>query len=252
MHKHMKTDLVPVLQQFERLTGIVEKSTFGNGIERALYELNPSLPCLSPILRTQYVTTPRAHAAGAGTRGDGIVARPHEPMDRHIAAFLIVRDRRSEMLLEAINSPESAPRHGLSMLKLYSEMQNRHGPERLPHLAQWLAPLLEPATRRYFGKALRERRSKAGQGRDRAAISRRWRGSIDNPQRLQRDEQEFVAARLLYLNILKEVNMLEGRMASRDNVVQNIGKPLAATISSMLALLAVLFAVGRAVWMSNL
>jgi hypothetical protein len=32
-------------------------------------------------------------------------------------------------------------------------------------------------------------------------------------------------------------------------VVKNIGKPLAATISSMLALIAVIFAVARVIWM---
>src|SRR5262249_48389453 len=119
MHKHTKAELLPVLQQFERLTSVIEKTGFGSGIERALYELSPSLPCLSPILRSQYVTTPRAmmpaleRVAASGNRA-------REPMDRHIAAFLVVRDRRSEMLLEACNSPETSPRHGLSMLSLFS------------------------------------------------------------------------------------------------------------------------------------
>jgi eukaryotic-like serine/threonine-protein kinase len=171
-------------------------------------------------------------------------------MDRHIAAFLVVRDRRSEMLFEAINSPETSPRHGLSMLTLYSEMQSRHGPESLPHFAQWLLPLLEPAMRRYFGKSTRNNIQKqvkevASRG-DLTALAR----IVDNRQRIDRDEQDFIAARLLYFNILKEINTLEGRMASRDTVIQKIGKPMAATISGTLAMFAILFAVGRAIWTS--
>ena len=247
MHKHAKAELLPLLQQFERLTAIIEKTSYGSGIERAVYELNPTLPCLSPILRSQFVTTPRAMLP-ALERVASSSNRAREPMDRHIAAFLVVRDRRSEMLLEAINSPETSPRHGLSMLSLYSDMQNRHGPENLPHFAQWLLPLLEPCIRRYFGKSSRESIQKqikevAAHG-DLRALAR----LVDNPERLQRDEQEFVAARLLYLNILKEINILEGRIANRNKVVQTIGKPLAATISSLLALLAVMFAVARVIW----
>jgi hypothetical protein len=249
MHKQTKAELVPLAQQFERLATTVEKSSYGSGIERALYELNLTLPCLSPILRAQCVTTPRAMLP-ALERVAASSARPSEPMDRHIAAFLVVRDRRSEALLGSMNSPEASPRRGIAMLSLYGEMQNRHGPESLPHFAQWLLPLLEPAIRRYFGKISRENIQRqvkeAAKRGDLGALAR----LVDNPQRLQHDEQEFVAARLLYLNILKEINMLEGRMASRDAVVQNIGKPLAATISGMIALFAVLFAVGRAIWTS--
>lgn len=249
MQKQMKSEMVPLTQQFDRLTTVMEKATYGNGIERAVYELNPTLPCLSPILRGQYVMTPRMllpsleHMAGSS-------ARSPEPMDRHIAAFLIVRDRKSELLMESMSAPEGSLRRGLAMLTLYAEMQNRHGPESLPGLAKWLAPALEPVTRRFFGKSLREH----VQSQIREAIETGDLGSlgrtVDNPGRVQRDEQEFVAARLLYLNILKEINALEGRLASRDTIVKDLGRPLAATLSSAIALLAIVFTLCRAVWAS--
>jgi len=249
MQKGMKTELVPLAQQFERLAITVEKATYGNGIERAVYELNPSIPCLSPMLRAHYVTSPRA-LLPALERVASSSGRPRDPMDRHIAAFLIVRDRRSEILLESMGAPENSPRRGLALLSLYAEMQNRHGPESLPNLAQWLLPLLEPSLRRYFGKSLRDGLHK----QMKEAAERGHLGMMaqlaDNPRRLERDEQEFVAARLLYLSILKEINMLEGKMAGRNTVVRDVGRPLAATISGLVALLAVLFTVGRAVWMS--
>src|SRR5262249_55719702 len=162
-----------------------------------------------------------------------------------IAAFLIVRDRRSEILLETMSAPENSPRRALAMLTIFSEMQIRHGPENLPKLAQWLSPLLEPAAKRYFGKQLRTSVHKqivdAAERGDLTGLAR----IADNPQRVQRDEEEFVAARLLYLNILKEINALEGRMASRDKIVEDTGRPLAATISSLIALLAGMFAIAR-------
>jgi hypothetical protein len=249
MQKEMKTELVPLAQQFERLAGMVEKTSYGNGVERATYELNPAIPCLSPMLRALYVTSVRG-LLPALERVATSSARARDPMDRHIAAFLVVRDRKSELLFDAMSSPDNAPRRALAMLTLYADMQNRHGPESLPGLAQWLLPLIEPSLKRYFGKSLREGLQK--QIRDTAE-----RGNlgalqqiVDNPQRLQRDEQEFIAARLLYLSILKEINALEGKMANRDSVVDSVGAPLAASISGFIALAAVMFAIGRAVWTS--
>jgi hypothetical protein len=249
MQKQMKSEMVPLTQQFDRLTTIVEKSTYGNGIERSVYELNPTLPCMSPILRGQCVMTPRM-LLPALERVAGSSSRSPEPMDRHIGAFLIVRDRKSEVLMESMGAPEGTLRRGLAMLSLYGDMQNRHGPESLPGLAKWLLPALEPATKRFFGKNLREH----VQGQIKEAIDKGDLGAlsriIDNPGRVQRDEQEFVAARLLYLNILKEINALEGRLASRDTIVRDLGRPLAATLSSAIALLAMMFSICRVAWAS--
>ena len=91
MQKELKTDLVPLGQLFERMRGIIERTSLGNGPERVVYELNPGLPCLSPMLRAQYVVTPKT-LLPALERIAVQPNRPHEPMDRHIAAFLIVRE----------------------------------------------------------------------------------------------------------------------------------------------------------------
>ncbi len=169
-------------------------------------------------------------------------------MDRHIAAFLIVRDRRSEALFDAMAQPDTSPRKGTALLTLFSEMQYRHGPDSVPNLAQWLLPFLEVSVRRYLSKVLREKLQK--QIRETA-----WRGDlggllrlIDDTKRVERDQQEFMAARILYLNILKEIGGIEHDLAHRDSVVQNEGKPIAANFSSMLAIAMVLAAILRAVW----
>jgi hypothetical protein len=247
--KELKTDLVPLAQHFERLGGMIEKTSYGNGLERAMYELNPAMPCLSPMLRDQCVVSTKA-LLPALERAAGLAGRPREPMDRHIAAFLVVRDRRSEMLLEPMTAGENSPRRGLAMLTLYSEMQSRYGPDSLPQLARWLAPFLEGSVQRYFGKALRETMQKHLQDTvERGNLDSLVR-FIDDPAQLERDQQEFMAARMLYLNILKEINQIEGKMSSRESVVQSTGKPIAATLAMMLALLLVIAAVARAVWVS--
>ncbi len=249
MQKETKTEMVPIAQQFERISGVIERTTYGNGIERAVYEINPLLPCLSPMLRTQYVMSPKGLLAALEKVGSSGL-RGRDPMDRHIAAFLIVRDRRSEVLLESMATPEGSARRGLAMLTLYSEMQNRHGPESLPNLAQWIAPSLDAVVRRYFSRSLREALQKqVKEAAERGSLTALAR-IVNDPQRLERDEQEFVAARLLYLSILKEMNMLDGKIGNRDNIIQSAGRPVAATVSTFVAILVVISALVRAVLMS--
>ncbi len=246
MQRDIKTDLVPLGQQFERMKNMLDKAGFGYGVERVIYELNPSLPCLSSFLRHQYVTSPKMMLP-AFERVALSGNRPHEPMDRHIAAFLIVRDRRGELLFEAIASSEASPKRGIALLTLLAEMQNRYGPDSVPALTQWLLPLIEPSVQRFLSKTLKERlrtqiKDVAARG-DLGSLLR----LLDDPKRVEHDQREFIAARLLYLNILKEINMLEARLANRDSVMRSLGKPMAASISTFVAILLVLAAVVRAV-----
>ncbi len=249
MQNEGKTELVPLAQQLERMKGLIEKTTFGNGIERVAYELNPGLHCLSPILRSQHVSNSKMLLPAlerVGASGE----RPTEPMDRHIAAFLIVRDRRSETMFDSMTAPATSPRRGLALLGLYADMQERHGPEALPYLAQWISPLLEPAMQRFLGKATKEKirtQMKEAITRGNLGIIQRL---VDDPRRVERDQQEFMAARMLYLNIMKEIAALENRLANRDVVVRNSGKPMAASISTFIAIILVFVAVLRALWLA--
>ena len=247
MQKEVRPEIVPIGQQFERLRSQIDKVSLGSGFERVLYELNPGLPCLSPIIKTQYVNQPKAlltaleDVAKSGNRG-------REPMDRHIAAFLVVRDRRSESMFDAAAAPEGSSRRGIALLTLFADMQNRYGPDALPHLAQWLMPLLEASTRRFLGKAARDRTAlQLRDSAERGNLSVMLR-LLDDQGRVTHDQQEFMAARMLYLNTMKEIAHIEKQLGHRDDVAQTVGKPIAATFSSFLAIIFVLIAILRVVW----
>jgi hypothetical protein len=197
------------------------------------------------MLRGQYVAT-TAMLLPALERVAGGGNKPREPLDRHIASFLLVRDKRSEHLFNPMLSPEGSIRRGVGILTLFSELQYRHGPERLPQIAAWLAPLVEPAVRRFLSKTLRTQLQ--GQIKDaiRAGDLVSLLRLIDDTKRVERDRQDFIAARLLHLNIQKEIVGLEAKLNNRESVVRGAGKPMAASISSFLAIIMICAAVLRA------
>ncbi len=247
MQKDSKIDFASTGQLFDRMRGLIDKTSFGNGIERITYEANQGLPCLSPAIRSQYVTTskmllPALEQVAAGGN------RPREPMDRHIAAFLIVRDRRGESQLGSMSLPEGSLRRGLALLTVLAELQTRNGPENLPHLAAWLAPIAEPALHRFISKTLRDVIQKqlkdAVTNGDLAKMLR----LVDDSKRIDYDRRDFTAARMLYLNIQKEIAALESKTRNRDSVVLGAGKPMAASISSFIAIILICAAIIRALF----
>ena len=69
---------------------------------------------------------------------------------------------------------------------------------------------------------------------------------MDDPRAFDRDQKDFIAARLLYLNIQKEIIGLESKTRSRNDIALTMGRPVATTISSLLAIILISAAVLKA------
>jgi len=239
-----KADFIPLAQQFERAGAVIEKTTFGNGLERAVYTLNPFLMCLSPMIRDHCVLSPRKLLL-ALEQISGRQDRPVEPMDRHIAAFLIVRDKRSELLFASMAPSEPPARRGVAMLTLYSELQYRYGPESLPGLAAWLYPLVEPAVARFLSKPLREKiRRQTKEAVNKGDLTKLL-ALVDDPKSIERDENDFLSARVMYSNIKAEIEEIETELSQRQNIGIALGRSIAAVISSLLSIAVLAVILGR-------
>jgi hypothetical protein len=247
LQKELKPELVPQVQLLERMCVFLEKTGFGNGVERVAYELNPSLPCLSPMLRMQYVLTVK-RVLPALEHVATLAGRPKEPMDRHLAAFLVVRDKKSEILFSAMSSPEGSLRRGMALLTLFSEMQCRYGPDQLPALAAWLIPAIEPGIRRFLSKPYQEKVRRQVKEAVNAGNLSLLLQLVDDPKCVDRDEQDFLTARQMYRDIQEEIADIEANLKHRNGIVQTIGRPIAVTIASFLSILFIAFTVGRALW----
>ncbi len=247
MQREMQTEMLPTIQQIDRVRNHIDRTTFGNGIERALYDLNQYLPCLSPMLRSFYILSPRhvlASLEALATQG----ARPAEPMDRHLAAYLLIRDKRSEALFGAMSPGEQPLRRGIAMLNLFSELQYRYGPDKVPGLAAWILPMIEPNIRHFISKPLQEKIRRevkeAASNGNLGAILR----AVDDPKRIQADETDFLRARLMYQDITREMTQIDKMLKNRDKVNQTLGRPVAATIASFLSIVLIALSLVRALF----
>jgi len=247
MQKDTKIDYLDMNQLFDRMKNLMEKTSFGNGVERAIYEANSSLPCLSPMLRNQYVVSPKMLPSALERVASG-GNKPRDPVDRHIAAFLIARERKSESSLAPIGLSEGTPGRNMAILALLSELQYKYGPDSLPALTSWIAPMADPVIRRYLSNSLRETIQKQAKEAVNDGSITRLHKIVDNQKLIERDRKDFIAARLLYLNIQKEIAHLEASIQNKDSVMKSSGKPIAASISSLVAVVLVLAAALRALF----
>lgn len=239
-----KIDYVPMATQLERMRGILEKKGFGSGVERVLYELNPTLPCQSPLVRASYVTLPKQLLGALEKTATGSdKSRP--PMDRHVAAFLIVRDRRSEMLFDNLANAEHA-KYGVALLTLYGEMQYRYGPDEAPGLANWIFPLIEPGIKRYLSKPLQEKIRKQAIDAVNSGSLADLLKIVDDPNRIDQDARDYRAARQMYQDIQREIVTIQHRLENRGMLAREVGRPVAASLAAMLALVLIGAAIVRA------
>ena len=244
MQKESKVDMVPLAQQLERMKGMIEKTSFGNGLERVAYELNPYMPCMSPMLKNECVLSPR-FVLMALERVAAKGSHPNDPMDRHIAAFLIARERRTEALFTAMGPSEPPVRRGLAMLSLFGEMQYRYGPDKLPKLCAWLLPLVEPCLKRFLSKPFQEKvRRQAKEAVDKGSLSLLLK-RVDDPARVAGDETDFLMARKMYFDVQREISTIEESLKNKNAVARDIGRPISASIASIIAITLIAITLGR-------
>jgi len=240
-----KADLVPLAQTYERMRTQIERNSIGSGIERVVYELNPHLACLSPLLKAHNVITAKDFLM-ALEKVAGQPGRPHEPFDRHIAAWLLTKDKSMDYFMRALGGGGNAAQRTLAVLNLYNEWQQKHGPEALPALTGWMVALLEPLTKRYFNRQTRDAVTTKLQAVATSGHLSDLVRLLDNPQMVERDQQSFNAARQVYRATLQQIAILERQKQHRDEVARTYGRPTATYIAWVLSAMVMVFTIMRA------
>jgi hypothetical protein len=152
-----------IAQVFDGQRMLLDRNQPGFGIERVMYELNLFAPCLSPMLEGRYAITLKHIAEGieayAQTVPENEVTR--EPMDRHIAAFILARHKRmNDRLFPLLDSKAERGMRAVAILNILHELQKKFHNEPMPHTTEWMGRLLIPSLDKIHNKAQREKLQK--------------------------------------------------------------------------------------------
>lgn len=149
-------DLSQVNWRLQRVRPYLKMNALGFGLERVLYELNPSLPCQSPMLKPFHVTTAidalqTLDVMSKTKTGD------HTVVDRHLAAFLAAKiDLRKQVRLSELTSIDALIHNNeLAMLRILSIAQQKSGSPKLVGLCAWAGMHVEKMTNEIHNRVVR-------------------------------------------------------------------------------------------------
>jgi len=144
--------------RLQRARAYLKNKAIGFGIERVLYELNPSLCCQSPLLKPYHITTAvdalKTLDALAPTLGGDVSL-----VDTHIAAFIASKiDMGKEIRISDLSSiPVLAENQELMMMKLIAKAQQKQQRLQLVGLCTWAAMRVEKMIDQIHNRIIRKK-----------------------------------------------------------------------------------------------
>ena len=221
----------------EHARGLMERSGYGYGVERVMYELDETVPCLSPMLANHYVLTSndllRALERLAPTK-----SRHGMPIDTHIAAFIMVRFRKLEdWLLKSLNDTIDPGRQVVAMAHILGAMQERLGNRKLPNLCRWIVTMADPAIDRlHNNKSRTKMRDRINELAEQGMILPIAQ-TLDDTNMIRHDGTNYAKAQSRFAKIIDDIVRLEGEVADPRQLAHGFGRELAAVISGVLGAL---------------
>ena len=235
--EEFRPEFLGQIKQFEIWRNYLLRPMVGFGIERLLYEMNPTLPLLSPAFRKYHVIDIRDFLTTletVSTAGD----RPEEPFDRHVIAWLCVRLKRvDDWLLTALGEPPDSGRRALATAHLLTMLQGRYPDLRLPGVTAWLAQLLEPNVEAYRNREQRDRiRTQIAQAVEHGRLGELV-ASIDDQRQIEADTAGFVWAAQRFARLQFEREVIGRELLDPARLARGAGRQFAAAVSGGIACL---------------
>lgn len=233
-------DIGSIVSRFDSCRAFLRQNSIAYGLERCLYFLNPEAHCLSEKLKGFYVR----NADDLMQAFETISEDPQHPelfFDRHVTAFLSVKDRQDvDPYLMELGS-EDMPRRIMGNIKILAAVQIRSRMGKFPGICRWIMDILDPVYNRFHDRELRATlKSKVAQISEHGDIAKII-ALVDNPATIQRDLDGYNQARMDYYRLRVESAALESKMSDPEQFNQGIGREVAALFSCVLSGIVILF-----------
>jgi hypothetical protein len=224
--------------EYDRLRRLLDDHRPGFGLERLIYDANPMLHCLSPVVERAYVDQvadllPALERAVLDDKIESLV------VDRHVAAFVANRSRNLEdQVLTALGEPDVATRL-LGQIYLLAFLQAQSGPPSLPGLTQLLGKQAKPVIDRYRSRPTRARLDSqlASVLADGSLV--RLVHFLDSLEERQSDAQRFTLARRQFGRAAAGLEAIEVEREKLPEASTELGRMIAAAVSTVVGAIAI-------------
>ena len=229
-----RVDVTNLISKFDSCRAFLRQKTVGYGVERCLYFLSSACHCVSEKLEGYFVRNPEdlMHAFEKISRSKN---RPELFIDRHIAAFLSVKDRRMiDPYLKELNADEYYKRV-LGNIKVVATIQKRSRMDKFPGIGNWIADIVDPVYERYHDRELRKDLQKELEKHAKKGDLVKIITILDNNDLKQQDFINFSKAMKEYRDLGEEDDELKHKMEKPELFGKETGQDVAAIVSGFLA-----------------
>jgi hypothetical protein len=229
-------------KNFDQLRSHLNDRRFGFGIERVLYELNPTLHCLSPLLEEDHVLNLPELLAGLERRAaqdfGGI-----SPLDRHAAGFIAARTKGGgvHQWADALSSADPSQR-ALGTLRALAPIQLNAVRAPLPGVAKWAAAQAPVLIDAFHHRPTRRRLAAEVEDAAHAGRLTELLITLDDPDGKAADAAAFAEAVAAHAHVAAELRKGANDGPRRERQALELAGQLAAGFSSTLSVAAMLAA----------
>ncbi|MCK5518560.1 MAG: hypothetical protein KAI61_04025 [Alphaproteobacteria bacterium] len=231
-------DAAGIMSILEKSRGVLSQKMPGYGIERVLYMLDQEVACMSPILRDYFVLAPGnlllalESISQSGTRPDTI-------LDRHMIAFISVRERQMiDSHLGYVNSSNKGNQM-IGIIRTLAAIQRRFFIGSVPGVGNWLISMTEPIVKLLKDHELRQKLVRAiGRLQDNGNLTALL-DLVDDPILIQDDAKRFGMACREYKSLVLEKRAIESYFRKRKYFGKATGRQVAVLFSSVLSVIVI-------------
>jgi hypothetical protein len=212
-----------------------------NGVERILYDLNPGLPCQSPLVKEMCVRTIRDLLIALNLKlGDGSITG--HIIDRHIEGFIAARaeNRQSKIDLLA-RAKDDRFEESIALIKIFGALQDNFLKSPLIHITSWLAEGVRQPVEKFKNRARRESTlSKLDVMGSKGSCIEMAHG-LDIAALRERDKAEYRNTLLFFLQNVARSELLQMAISPSDKEANKVGRRAAAAIGITLLIITTFF-----------
>jgi len=203
----------------------------GFGLERCLYELNPTIACLSPNLvgsdiktLSQFIEIAEKNLLKSGGN--------FNPFDRHCAAFIAAKSSGLRKYFSRLGiSKQGDAAHTVALLKMAGHLQKVHHPAPLPGFCNWMETLITPLVGNIQSELRRELVRKKFESVRSCGNIDAILSALDIERQVKLDDQEYIRAIDEYVGAERLVAQLQNGSGARKLAAAKYGHWIASVIS---------------------